>query len=95
MSQMGWLDWQDHRYQIGTGRGDGRACQWRLHEDFVQVLDWLALHPEEGEASFVDTGAITRGPGQALIPLRYLFKQAEKAILWLEVEKEMNNPWAA
>ena len=36
MSQMGWLDWQDHRYQIGTGHGDGRACRWRLHEDFVQ-----------------------------------------------------------
>jgi hypothetical protein len=54
LSEMGWLDWQDHFYQVGTGRGDGRACQWRLHDDFVQLLDRLALHREEGGASFVD-----------------------------------------
>jgi hypothetical protein len=87
--------WQDDRYEIGTGRGDGRACQWRLHEDFVQHLDVLALHQEEGDAPFVDTGVITRGQGQALVPVRYWFRQAEEAILWLEVEKVMNNPWAA
>src|SRR5262249_35060332 len=75
MSQMGWLDWQDNRYQIGTGRGDGQACRWRLHEDFVQVLDWLALHQEEDGASFVDTGEIQRGRGEPLKPLRYWFKQ--------------------
>jgi hypothetical protein len=95
MSEMGWLDWQDHRYQIGTGRGDGRACRWRLHEEFVQQLDWLALHQEEGEAPFVDTGVVQRGPGEPLKPLRYWFKQAEEARIWLEVEKAMENLWAA
>lgn len=95
MSEMGWLDWQDHRYQNGTGRGDGQACKWRLHEDFVQQLDWLALHHEEGGASFVDTGVIQRGRGQPLKPLRYWFKQAAEAVLWLEAEKAMENLWAA
>jgi hypothetical protein len=95
LSEMGWLDWQDHRYQIGTGRGDGQACKWRLHEEFVQQLDWLALHQEEGEASFVDTRVIQRGPGEPLKPLRYWFKQAEEARIWLEVEKAMDNLWAA
>ncbi len=95
MSQMGWLDWKDHRYQIGTGRGDGQACKWRLHEDFVQHLDWLALHQEGGGASFVDTGVPQRGDGEPLKPLRYWFKQAEEAILWLEAEKAMENLCAA
>jgi hypothetical protein len=96
MSQMGWLDWQDHRYQNGTERGDGRACKWRLHSDFVLQLDWLALHhEEEGEASFVDTCVIIMGPGQALVPLRYWFKQAEEALFWLEAEKAMKNMCAA
>ena len=95
MSQMGWLDWQDHRYQIGTGHGDGRACRWRLHEDFVQILDWLALHQEEGGASFVDTGVIQKGQGQALAPVRCWFKQAEEALFWLEAEKACENLCAA
>jgi hypothetical protein len=95
MSEMGWIEWQDHRYQIGTGRGDGRACKWRLHEEFVQQLDWLALHQEEGAASFVDTGVIQRGPGEPLKPLRYWFKQAEEALFWLEAEKAMENLCAA
>jgi hypothetical protein len=95
MSEMGWLEWQDHRYQIGTGRGDGQACKWRLHEEFVLQLDWLALHQEEGGASFVDTGAIQRGPGEPLKPLRYWFKQAEEAVFWLEAEKACENLWAA
>ena len=95
MSQMGWLDWQDHRYQIGTGHGDGRACRWRLHEDFAQQLDWLALHHEEGGASFVDTGVLQRGHGEPLKPLRYWFKQAEEALFWLEAEKACENLCAA
>ncbi len=95
MSQMGWLDWQDHRYQIGARRGEGRACRWRLHEDFVQQLDWLALHHEEGGASFVDTGVIQKGQGQALAPVRCWFKQAEEALFWLEAEKACENLCAA
>jgi hypothetical protein len=95
MSEMGRLDWQDHRYQIGTGRGDGQACRWRLHEEFVQLLDWLALHQEEGKAPFVDTGVVQRGRGEPLKPLRYWFRQAEEALLWSEVEKAMDNLWAA
>ena len=95
MSQMGWLDWLDNRYQIGTGHGDGRASRWRLHEDFVQILDWLALHHGEGGASFVDTGVIQRGQGQALVPVRCWFKQAEEALFWLEAEKACENLCAA
>jgi hypothetical protein len=95
MSQMGWLDWQDNRYQIGTGRGDGVACKWALHEGFVQQLDWLALHQEEAKAPFMDTGVLQKGRGEPLKPVRYWFKQVEEALLWLEVEKVMNNPWAA
>jgi hypothetical protein len=95
MSEMGWLDWLDHRYQIGTGRGDGRACKWRLHDDFMLQLDWLALHQEEGRASFVDTGVIQRGPGEPLKPLRYWFKQVAEALFWLEAERAMENLWAA
>jgi hypothetical protein len=51
MSEMGWIHWQDNRYQVGTGRGDGRACKWALHEDLMMRLDWLvctlkkARHP--------------------------------------------------
>jgi hypothetical protein len=59
------------------------------------LLDWFALHQEEGEASFVDTGVITTGPGQALVTLRYWFKQAEEALFWLEAEKAMENMCAA
>jgi hypothetical protein len=92
---MGWLDWQDHRYQIGSGRGDGRACKWRLHEDFVQIIDWLALHQEEGGASFGDTGVIQRGSGEPLKPLRYWFKQVAEMIFWLEAERAMENLCAA
>jgi hypothetical protein len=95
LSEMGWLDWQDHRYQMGTERGDGRACKWRLHDDFVLQLDGLALHQEEGGASFVDTGVIQRGPGEPLKPLRYWFQQAEEALFWLEAERAMENLWAA
>ena len=95
MSEMGWLDWQDHRYQIGTGRGDGRACRWTLHPDFALELDVLALDQEEGEASFVDTGVLQRGRGEPLRPLRYWFRQAEEAMFWPEVEKAMENLWAA
>jgi hypothetical protein len=95
MSEMGWLDWQDHRYQNGTGRGDGQACKWRLHDDFVLQLDWLALHQEEGGASFVDTRVIQRRPGEPLKPLRYLFKQAGWALFLLEAEKACENLWAA
>ena len=95
LSVMGRIDWLDHRYQIGTGRGDGQACKWRLHEDFVQQLDWLALHHEKGGASFVDTGVIQRRPGQPLKPLRYWFKQAAEALFWLEAEKAMGNLCAA
>jgi hypothetical protein len=95
MSEVGWIEWQDHRYQIGSGRGDGRACKWRLHEEFVQILDWLALHQEEGGASFGDTGVIQRGQGQALMPLRYWFRQAEEALFWLEAERAMENLCAA
>jgi hypothetical protein len=97
LSEMGWLEWQDHRYQAGTGRGDGRACRWRLHDGFVQNLDWLALRhdDEEGGASFVDTGVLQRGLGKPLRPLRFWFKQAEEATIWSEVEKAMENLWAA
>jgi hypothetical protein len=95
MSEMGWLDWQDHRYQTGTGRGDGRACKWRLHEEFVLHLDRLALHQEEGGASFVDTRVIQRGPGEPLRPLRSWFKQADEASFWLEAEKACENLCAA
>jgi hypothetical protein len=95
MSEMGWLDWQDHRYQTGTGRGDGRACKWRLHDDFMLHLDRLALHQEEGGASFVDTGVFQRGQGQALVPVRCWFKQAEEALFWLEAEKACENLCAA
>jgi hypothetical protein len=95
MSEMGWLHWQDHRYQNGTGRGDGQACKWRLHQDFVLQLDWLALHHEEGRGSFMDTGVIQKGHGEPLKPLRYWFKQAAEAILWLEAEEAMENLRAA
>jgi hypothetical protein len=95
MSETGWLDWQDHRYQIGTGRGDGRACKWRLHDDFMLHLDGLALHQEEGGASFGDTGVIRRGPGEPLRPLRCWFRQAEEALFWLEAEKACENLCAA
>jgi hypothetical protein len=95
MSEMGWLDWQDHRYQTGTGRGDGRACRWRLHDDFVLHLDRLALDQKEGAASFVDTGVIQRGAGEPLRPLRCWFKQAEEALFWLEAERACENLCAA
>ena len=95
LSEMGWLDWQDHRYQIGTGRGDGQACKWRLHVDFMLELDWMALHHEERAASFMDTCVIQRGPGEPLKPLRYWFKQAEEALFWLEAERAMENLCAA
>jgi hypothetical protein len=95
LSEMGRLDWQDHRYQIGTGRSDGQACKWRLHEDFMLQLDWLALHHEENKASFMDTGVVTTGQGQALVPVRYWFKQAQEASFWLEAEKAMENLCAA
>jgi hypothetical protein len=95
MSSMGWIDWLDHRYQNGTGRGDGQACKWRLHDDFMLQLDWLALHHEEGVASFMDTRVIQRGPGEPLKPLRFWFKQAAEAILWQEAEKAMESLWAA
>jgi hypothetical protein len=55
---------------------------------------WLCIR-KKAKAPFVDTGVITRGQGQALVPLRYWFRQAEEAIIWLEAEKVMNNPWAA
>jgi hypothetical protein len=95
MSEMGWLDWQNHRYQIGTGCGDGRACKWRLHEDFVLRLDCLALHQEEGGASFVDTGVTQRGSGKPLKPLRCWIEQDEEALFWLEAERAMENLCAA
>ena len=95
LSEMGRLDWQDHRYQIGTGRSDGQACKWRLHEDFMLQLDWLALHQEVRRASFVDTCVIQRGSGEPLMPLRYWFKQAQEASFWLEAEKAMENLCAA
>ena len=95
LSEMGWLEWQDHRYQIGTGRGDGQACKWRPHEDFVQLLDELVLHHEIGGASFVDTGVITRGQGQPLTPVRCWLKQAESADFWLAAEKACENLCAA
>jgi hypothetical protein len=97
LSEMGWLHWQDHRYQIGAGHERGRACRWRLHDGFVQNLDLLALHhdDEEGGASFVDTVVLQRGLGKPLRPLRYWFKQAEEALIWSEVEKVMDNAWAA
>jgi hypothetical protein len=50
---------------------------------------------EEGEAPFIDTGVLQRGRGEPLKPVRYWFRQAEEAILWLEAEKVMHNPWAA
>jgi hypothetical protein len=96
MSQRGWLDWQDNRYQIGTGRGDGVACKWALHPDFAQELDALALCQGQAAASFADTGEIQRGRGEPLKPVRYhWFKQVERALLWLEVEKVIKKPWAA
>jgi hypothetical protein len=97
LSEMGWLHWQDHRYQVGAGHERGRACRWRLHDDFAQNLDWLALRhdDEEGGASFVDTGVLQRGRGEPLRPLRFWFKQAEEAVVWLEVEKALENHWAA
>jgi hypothetical protein len=61
----------------------------------VQQLDWLALHQEEGGASFMDTGVIERGPGEPLKPLRYLFKQTEWALFLLEAEKAMETLCAA
>jgi hypothetical protein len=33
--------------------------------------------------------------GQALMPVRYWFKQAEEALWWLEVERAMENLCAA
>jgi hypothetical protein len=36
-----------------------------------------------------------RVQGQALVPVRYWFKQAEEAVIWSEVEKAMENLWAA
>jgi hypothetical protein len=95
MSEMGWLEWQDHRYQIGTGRGNGQACKWRLHEDFVQLLDEFVLYNEEGKASFVDTRVLQRGQGKSLKPVRYWFKQAESADFWLAAEKACENLFAA
>jgi hypothetical protein len=43
----------------------------------------------------VDTGVLQRGLGKPLKPLRFWFKQAEEAMIWLEVEKAMDNLWAA
>jgi hypothetical protein len=44
---------------------------------------------------FVDTGVLQRGRGEPLRPLRYWFRQAEEAMNWLEVEKALDNLWAA
>jgi hypothetical protein len=95
MSAMGWIDWLDHRYQIGTGRGDGQACKWRLHDDFMLQLDCLALHHQESRASFMDTRVIQKGHGKPLKPLRCWFKQAAEALFWLEAEKAMETLCAA
>jgi hypothetical protein len=58
-------------------------------------LDWMALHHEERAASFMDTRVIQKGQGQALMPVRYWFKQAAEALFWLEAEKAMENLYAA
>jgi hypothetical protein len=58
-------------------------------------LDWLAVHHEERGAPFMDTGVIQKGSGEPLKPLRYWFKQAADALLWLEAEKAMENLYAA
>lgn len=96
MSNMGWLDWQDNRYQPGTGRGDGVACKLTLDDEFLLQLEDLALHcNKEGGASFMDTVVPRRGSGQALKPVRHFFQGVFERIDWLEVEKAMNSMYAA
>jgi hypothetical protein len=62
-------------------------CNDAIQADLAMLQGWTA--------SFVDTGVLQRGRGEPLRPLRYWFRQAEEAMFWPEVEKAMENLWAA